>query len=214
MLSDEDLADDLSLLSLGKDGPGPVSSSSGLPPSQPSSLPIYAPHGRSPERFSPFQNLNLTIPGGRQTLREPSDSGLSGGSPSLGHREFQEQATPSPAHPDSPLHTGTGIKYIAQPMPSDAGFAARSPISPRGAPSPQQPHHEILTRSHRRYSAARRMHTPSYHSLVNRSTTLARAFRFMLCPLRARFILSNSKRAGRICSTRPTPRSTFALVIS
>ncbi|KAI0294821.1 PSP1 C-terminal conserved region-domain-containing protein [Russula brevipes] len=98
LLSDEDLADDLNLLSLGKDGPGPVSSLSGLPPSQPSSLPIYAPLSRSPERFSPYQNLNLTIPGGRQSLGEPNDSGLSsGGSPSLGHPDFQDQ-TPQNQH--------------------------------------------------------------------------------------------------------------------
>jgi len=135
LLSDEDLADDLSLLTLGKDGPGPVSSSSGLPPSQPSSLPIYAPHGRSPERFSPYQNLNLSIPGGRQTLREASDSGLStGGSPSLGHRDFQEPATPSQHTLTARFIPGQGIKYIAQP---DVGFA-RSPISPRGAPQHQE----------------------------------------------------------------------------
>ena len=135
LLSDEDLADDLNLLSLGKDGPGPVSSSSGLPPSQPSSLPIYAPHGRSPERFSPYQNLNLSIPGGRQALREPSDSGLStGGSPSLGHRDFQEPATPSQHTLTARFIPGQGIKYIAQP---DVGYA-RSPISPRGAAQQHQ----------------------------------------------------------------------------
>jgi hypothetical protein len=143
LLSDEDLADDLNLLSLGKDGPGPVSSSSGLPPSQPSSLPIYAPLSRSPERFSPFQNLNLTIPGGRQTLGEPSDGGLpSGGSPSLGHHDFQEQVPQSQHALTARFIPGQGIKYIPQPVSSDAGFAARSPISPRAAPSQQQPHHE------------------------------------------------------------------------
>ncbi|KAH9060755.1 PSP1 C-terminal conserved region-domain-containing protein [Lactarius vividus] len=137
LLSDEDLADDLNLLSLGKDGPGPVSSSSGLPPSQPSSLPIYAPHGRSPERFSPYQNLNLSIPGGRQTLREPSDNGLStGGSPSLGHHDFQEPGTPNQHTLTARFIPGQGIKYIAQ---HDIGYAARSPISPRGAP---QQHHQ------------------------------------------------------------------------
>jgi hypothetical protein len=141
LLSDEDLADDLNLLSLGKDGPGPVSSSSGLPPSQPSSLPIYAPLSRSPERFSPFQNLNLTIPGGRQTLGEPSDGGLpSGGSPSF---DFQEQAPQSQHTLTARFIPGQGIKYIPHPVSSDAGFAARSPISPRTAPSQQQqPHHE------------------------------------------------------------------------
>lgn len=146
LLSDEDLADDLNLLSLGKDGPGPVSSSSGLPPSQPSSLPIYAPLSRSPERFSPFQNLNLTIPG-RQTLGEPSDGGLpSGGSPSLGHPDFQEPAPQSQHALTARFIPGQGIKYISQPVHNDAGFAARSPISPRTAPlQQQQPHHESHT---------------------------------------------------------------------
>jgi cell fate regulator YaaT (PSP1 superfamily) len=138
MLSDEDLADDLGLLSLGKDGPGPVSSSSGLPPSQPSSLPIYAPHGRSPERFSPYQNLNLSIPVGRQTHREPSDNGLS--TSPLGHRDFQEPSTPNQHTLTARFIPGQGIRYIAQPALGDAGFAARSPISPRGVP--QQQHQE------------------------------------------------------------------------
>jgi hypothetical protein len=142
LLSDDDLADDLNLLSLGKDGPGPVSSSAGLPPSQPSSLPIYAPLSRSPERFSPFQNLNLTIPGGRQALGEPSDGGLpSGGSPSF---DFQEQAPQSQHALTARFIPGQGIKYISQPTPSDVRYAARSPISPRVPPQQQQPHHDAL----------------------------------------------------------------------
>ena len=141
LLSDEDLAGDLTSLTLGKDSPGPVSSSSALPPSQPSSLPIYAPLGRSPERFSPYQNLNLTIPGGRQTLGEPNDSGLSsGGSPSLGHHDFQDPAPQSQHALTARFIPGQGIKYIPQ---ADIGFSARSPISPRTAPSQQQQaHHE------------------------------------------------------------------------
>ena len=147
LLSDEDLADDLSLLSLGKDGPGPVSSLSGLPPSQPSSLPIYAPHGRSPERFSPYQNLNLSIPGGRQTLREPSDNGLSSGSPSLGHRDFQEPSTPNQHTLTARFIPGQGIKYIAQSNIGDGGFSARSPISPRGAPQQQHQDSSLVSAS-------------------------------------------------------------------
>ena len=139
LLSDEDLADDLNLLSLGKDGPGPVSSSSAFPPSQPSSLPIYAPLSRSPERFSPYQNLNLSIPGGRQTLGEPNDCGLStGGSPSLGQHDIQDQASQVLTARFIP---GQGIKYISQPALGDSGFATRSPISPRAAPQ-QQPQHD------------------------------------------------------------------------
>ncbi|KAI0252730.1 PSP1 C-terminal conserved region-domain-containing protein [Lactifluus subvellereus] len=140
LLSDDDLASDLNLLSLGKDGPGPVSSSSAFPPSQPSSLPIYAPLSRSPERFSPYQNLNLSIPGGRQTLGEPNDCGLStGGSPSLGQHDIQDQASQGLTARFIP---GQGIKYISQPALGDSGFATRSPISPRAAPQQQQPQHE------------------------------------------------------------------------
>ena len=146
LLSDDDLASDLNMLSLGKDGPGPVSSLSGLPPSQPSSLPIYAPLSRSPERFSPYQNLNLTIPGGRQTLGEPNDSGLSsGGSPSIGHPDFQDPVPQTQHTLTARFIPGQGIKYISQPANNDGGFATRSPISPRASSLQhhhQQPHPE------------------------------------------------------------------------
>jgi len=143
LLSDDDLASDLNMLSLGKDGPGPVSSSSGLPPSQPSSLPIYAPLSRSPERFSPYQNLNLTIPGGRQALGEPNDSGLSsGGSPSIGHPDFQDPVPQNQHTLTARFIPGQGIKYISQPTNNDGGFATRSPISPRASSLQQQPHAE------------------------------------------------------------------------
>lgn len=88
MLSDDDLAADLGSLSLNKDGPGPSSSGSSVhPPSQPSSLPIYAPMSRSPlspDRVSPYQPINLNIPSGtsfasRQRFGSPSDSGRSAG---------------------------------------------------------------------------------------------------------------------------------------
>ncbi|KAL4069145.1 PSP1 C-terminal conserved region-domain-containing protein [Scleroderma yunnanense] len=85
MLSDDDLAADLGSLSLSTDGSGP--SSSAHPPSQPSSLPIYAPMSRSPlspDRVSPYQPINLNIPSNtsfasRQRFGSPSDSGLSAG---------------------------------------------------------------------------------------------------------------------------------------
>ncbi|KIK14790.1 hypothetical protein PISMIDRAFT_116394 [Pisolithus microcarpus 441] len=96
VLSDDDLAADLGSLSLSKDGSG--SSSSAHPPSQPSSLPIYAPVSRSPlssDRISPYQRINLNIPTGtsfasRQRFGSPSDSGLSaGGSPPRSQLEQQ-----------------------------------------------------------------------------------------------------------------------------
>ncbi|KAG8220205.1 PSP1 C-terminal conserved region-domain-containing protein [Butyriboletus roseoflavus] len=96
MLSDDDLAADLGSLSV-KDSPGP--SSSTRPPSQPSSLPIYAPMSRSPpssDRVSPYKAMNLNIPSGtsfassRQQFGSPSDSGLSaGGSPP--RSQFEQQ---------------------------------------------------------------------------------------------------------------------------
>ncbi|KAI0063245.1 PSP1-domain-containing protein [Artomyces pyxidatus] len=157
LLTDEDLADDLNMLNLGKDGPGPVSS--GIPPSQPSSLPIYAPHSRSPpsdDRFSQYQGLNLSIPGGglssRQTLGSPSDSGLStGGSPSMGHHDFHgsEGAFMGSQHQQPQNLTahfipGQGIKYVSQQMPNDAHAYGRgsgglaSPVSPNSSRNMQQ----------------------------------------------------------------------------
>lgn len=174
LLSDDDLASDLNMLSLGKDGPGPVSSSSGLPPSQPSSLPIYAPLSRSPERFSPYQNLNLTIPGGRQTLGEPNDSGLSsGGSPSIGHHDFQDPVPQNQHVLTARFIPGQGIKYISQPANNDGGFATRSPISPR-APSLQQqqqhPHaesHGLLSNPIQRRSSDAHSQLPQPRQSIN-----------------------------------------------
>jgi hypothetical protein len=84
MLSDDDLASDLGLLNINPNEPPPPSSSS-HPPSQPASLPIYAPLSRSPpsrDILSPYQSINLTIPGGNpRQLGTPSDGG-SGNSPS------------------------------------------------------------------------------------------------------------------------------------
>ena len=89
LLTDDDLASDLGLMSI-NDG-RPVTSVQ--PPSLPSSLPIYAPLSRSPpsaDRVSPYQPLHLNIPAGaggssysRQAIvGSPSESALSGGSPS------------------------------------------------------------------------------------------------------------------------------------
>jgi len=65
---------------------------------------------------------------------------LSTRSPSLGHHDFQEPGTPNQHSLTARFIPGQGIKYIAQPALGDAGFSARSPISPRGAP--QQQHQE------------------------------------------------------------------------
>lgn len=90
LLTDDDLASDLNMLSLNmQDDVG--RSASMNPPSAASSLPIYAPLSRSPpvaERLSPYQPLQLNIPGQgnsyatRQGVGSPSESAFSAGSPS------------------------------------------------------------------------------------------------------------------------------------
>ena len=161
MLSDDDLAADLGSLSI-KDGPGP--SSSTHPPSQPSSLPIYAPMSRSPptsDRVSPFKSMNLNIPAAasfassRQHFGSPSDSGLSaGGSPPRGHLEQQlidakAQYLGSGNGTASSLTArfipGQGIQYLPShgnggSTFNRSGTTVPSPLSPTSARSiqPQQ----------------------------------------------------------------------------
>ena len=161
MLSDDDLAADLGSLSI-KDGPGP--SSSTHPPSQPSSLPIYAPMSRSPptsDRVSPYKSMNLNIPSGtsftssRQHFGSPSDSGLSaGGSPPRGH--FEQQLIDAKAQylgssngtASQPLTArfipGQGIQYLPSHGNGGSTFnrsgTMPSPLSPTSSRSiqPQQ----------------------------------------------------------------------------
>lgn len=125
MLSDDDLAVDLGGLSLGKDGPGPVSSY--MPPSQPSSLPAFNP-SRSPptgqDRHSPYRALNLNIP---HPIGTPSENG---GSPAVqqgdfGLRQHQQHFQPSPNL--ARYVPGQGIKYVGVP---ESPGAYRSPVSP------------------------------------------------------------------------------------
>ncbi|KAI0321473.1 PSP1 C-terminal conserved region-domain-containing protein [Amylostereum chailletii] len=149
LLTDEDLADDLGLLNLGKDGPGPVSSY--MPPSQPASLPIYAPHtSRSPpsqDRLSPYRSLNLSIP-----LGSPSESG---GSPAMGQHEYdahaqqqqqqQQQQHAGQSHNAQNLTArfipGQGIKYLTQQDLGGGAYARgglTSPVSPTRLAQHQQ----------------------------------------------------------------------------
>lgn len=133
LLTDDDLASDLGLMSI--NDTRPVTSIQ--PPSQPSSLPIYAPLSRSPpasDRVSPYQALHLNIPGGAGTsysrqsiVGSPSDSGLSGGSPSRGHIDtfVQEGREASrPALLMARYVPGHGIQQIPE------GGVMPSPISP------------------------------------------------------------------------------------
>jgi hypothetical protein len=176
MLSDDDLAGDLGMLNLNaKDG---TPSSSVHPPSQPSSLPIYTPHSRSPpnaDRLTPYQSINLTIPGGSfsargQSLRSPSDSGLSGGSPPRNHydepgsfinssslQQGQNQALTARFIP------GQGIQYVPQqPRQANNGSYNRtsysgslsSPISPTRLPQQQGFYSQSVHQPQRRPSDA------------------------------------------------------------
>ncbi|KIO01155.1 hypothetical protein M404DRAFT_736569 [Pisolithus tinctorius Marx 270] len=161
MFSDDDLADDLGSLSLSKDGPGP--SSSAHPPSQPSSLPIYAPLSRSPlssDRISPYQHINLNIPTGtsfasRQRFGSPSDSGLSAGaSPPRsqleqqlidaqylaggnGHGSHQHQQQQQQSSLTARFIPGKGIQYLPQGS-NDAPSYNRT-NSQSSIPSPLSP---------------------------------------------------------------------------
>ncbi|CAL1696750.1 unnamed protein product [Somion occarium] len=119
LLTDDDLASDLGLLNLNLDDH--QRTSLGQPPSQPSSLPIYAPLSRSPpsqDRVSPYQALHLNIPGGssyasRQAIGSPSDSGLSAGSPSRFESEYlKREATVSRL--TARFVPGHGIQHIPE----------------------------------------------------------------------------------------------------
>ncbi|KAF9242340.1 PSP1 C-terminal conserved region-domain-containing protein [Melanogaster broomeanus] len=155
MLSDDDLAADLGSLTM-NDGPGP--SSSTHPPSQPSSLPIYAPMSRSPpstDRVSPYQPINLNIPSGtsfasRQHFGSPSDSGLStGGSPPRSHFEQQlmdaqaqylgtgNGAASQQQSLTARFTPGLGIQYL--PKPSNGGPSYNRSISQGGSSAISSP---------------------------------------------------------------------------
>lgn len=129
MLSDDDLAADLSMLSMKE--PGAPSSSSTA--SQPSSLPIYPRSPPSADRGSPY---HLNIPSGtsfasRQQFGSPSDSALStGGSPPRGH--FDQQildAQYAQQQLTARFIPGQGIQYLPV-QNNSAGFARQGPLSP------------------------------------------------------------------------------------
>ena len=161
MLSDEDIAADLGRLNLNE-----PSSSSQQSPSQPSSLPIYAPLSRSPATSDLYHPMNLSIPSGsytsRQSLASPSDSGLSGGSPPRNsqfeqqlaeaqYRQNQQQQQQSSQATQPELTArfipGQGIQYLPQINTanlsnSNAGGSysrARVPSYTGGVTSPLSP---------------------------------------------------------------------------
>lgn len=164
-LTDDDLASDLGMLNLGPNDP-PLSSSSTHPPSQPASLPIYAPLSRSPpsrDLLSPYQSINnMAFPSSytsRQPVGTPSESEFSIGrdSPS----KFDQYQQFGGQQPDSTgrFNTGQGFKYpnagggstqVPYLRNRESSFSSNappglnsSPISPTAAPgsrliNPQQ----------------------------------------------------------------------------
>lgn len=135
LLSDDDLASDLGLLNLNPNDPPPPSSSQQQhPPSQPSSLPIYAPLSRSPpsrDLMSKYQSINLSIPGGttpysRQTMGTPSEGDFSAGGNSPGLYEQHLSETHFNSGRQQPELTaryipGQGIQYLPSPQQQGQG---------------------------------------------------------------------------------------------
>ncbi|KNZ79029.1 hypothetical protein J132_06869 [Termitomyces sp. J132] len=162
LLSDDDLASDLGLLNLNPNESPPASSSQ-HPPSQPSSLPIYAPLSRSPpskDLSSPYQAMNLNIPNTFSRRLETYGNG----SPVARH---QPQAQQSQQQQQSELTArfipGQGIQYVPAQSPQVKDTQSQytrnrapsysgnipSPISPTGTRlinPQQQPYYPQLQR--------------------------------------------------------------------
>ena len=126
LLTDDDLASDLGLLNINPNEPPPLPSSSSqqLPPSQPSSLPIYAPLSRSPpsrDLISKYQSINLSIPGGgttpysRQAMGTPSGGDFSMGGYSPGRTRAPSYSSTSTI--TSPISPTTGRAINPQQPP-------------------------------------------------------------------------------------------------
>ncbi|KAF9527142.1 PSP1 C-terminal conserved region-domain-containing protein [Crepidotus variabilis] len=184
MLTDDDLADDLGMLNLGGSG----EPSHQQPPSQPSSLPIYAPKTRSPavgkDLLSNYQAINLTIPSAgsysRQAIGTPSDGGYDGGnnSPSISaamfeqrlaearaaqqqkEAEFRFQLLQQQRQEQQQAQANSG-QYVRTRAPSytNTTAALHSPISPTRVVNPQQP--PFYPQTQRRLSDAHQPPTPS-----------------------------------------------------
>ena len=152
LLSDDDLASDLGHLNINPNEPPlpPSSSQQQHPPSQPSSLPIYAPLSRSPpsrDLMSKYQPINLSIPGGntpysRQVMGTPSEGEFSTGGNSPGLYEQHLSDTFNSGRGQQPELTaryipGQGIQYLPpqqqQQQQQQGGGIHHHP----GPPSPQ-----------------------------------------------------------------------------
>lgn len=146
-ISDEDLASDLGMLEINSRS-GHNASSSHLqsttyPPSQPASLPIYAPISRSPasrDVLSPYQQqgIKLSIPGGTsftsRGLRSPSDCG--GTSPTVDLQQRQEYTNgggpsakrQSPEEELARFMHGQALQYMTSPTDQRDTFGTRARV--------------------------------------------------------------------------------------
>ncbi|KZT24658.1 PSP1-domain-containing protein [Neolentinus lepideus HHB14362 ss-1] len=142
LLTDDDLVGSLNMLNLNDNRPGPSSSNSQHPPSQPSSLPIYAPLSRHPpsqDRMSPYQQLNLNIPtnGGqyisRQAIRSPSENGYSTTGTSPARSSILEHGLDSPYQSSTrvlQLQSGENLISPSYGRPAYTSSALPTPVSP------------------------------------------------------------------------------------
>lgn len=164
-LTDDDLLADFGTMNLGS-GDAPIASSSINPPSQPASLPIYAPLSRTPpsrDLLSPYQSLNtMGLPGSyssRPPIGTPSDSEF------LAERDNRTSPSGFDQYPQyggqqlqERFISGQGLMFPATGGPSDSRMPflrtrgsslssnapAPSPISPsvtRLPNPPQQPYY-------------------------------------------------------------------------
>ena len=183
MLSDDDLASDLGKLNLSPS----ESKSHQQPPSQPASLPIYAPLSRSPpsrDILSTYQPINLTIPSGnatfsRQSIGTPSDNGydLNTHSPSISSSVFEQHLAEARAiqqqqqaelryqflreqQQQQQQHQQQQQARPRAPSYSAVSGGLHSPISPSGSRivNPQQPPYYPQTR---KFSDAHQQQPPT-----------------------------------------------------
>ncbi|KIL61818.1 hypothetical protein M378DRAFT_13281 [Amanita muscaria Koide BX008] len=155
LLTDEELADDLGLLSINPNDPPPSSTSSiKFPPSQPSSLPIFGTsHSRSPvsarDTTSPYRGLGM----GTSTTNGGGNSYLTATAASL-RQQRQQLSSPSdeyhPGHPGISESPQLFESQQPQQLYSTEGVKPASPFinthvsgyggsGDRGATSPLSP---------------------------------------------------------------------------
>lgn len=118
-LADDDLASDLGMLNLGSHSKdSPLSPTGTNPPSQPASLPIYAPLSRSPpsrDLLSPYQSINnLGIPSSysaRQPIGTPSEHDFPVGRDSPSTYDQYQQYGGQQQDTGTRFVPGQGFKY-------------------------------------------------------------------------------------------------------